>query len=256
MTAQAPAGDKPAADKPAAQQPATPAAPPAPAASAATNKVTYTGCVKPGTAADSWILENAEAQKAGAPPSTVGTSGTAKMTLNLSPAATVDLKPHANHKVEVTGTVSAAKPSADAPAAWRCSSAVQRGFSKDGFGDLPLDVYLDGRARSQALPGPRRHADAANKVTYSGCVKPGTGTDTWTLENAEASAKPGASSSTVGTSGTSKMTLDLEPAAASVNLKPHANHKVEVDGIDRRQQSLARQRGAAALSSAVQLSNR
>ena len=65
VTAQAPAGDKPAGEKPAAQQPATPSTPPAPAASAATNKVTYTGCVKPGTAADSWILENAEAQKAG-----------------------------------------------------------------------------------------------------------------------------------------------------------------------------------------------
>ena len=125
--AQAPAGDKPAPEKPAAQQPATPSTPPAPAASAATNKITYTGCVKPGTTADSWILENAEAQKAGAPPSSVGTSGTAKATLNLSPAATVDLKPHANHKVEVTGTVSAAKPSADAPA----GGAARQQFSVD-----------------------------------------------------------------------------------------------------------------------------
>ena len=130
VTAQAPPADRPAPDKPTAQQPATPSTPPAPAASAATNKVTYTGCVKPGTAADSWILENAEAQKAGASPSTVGTSGTAKMTLNLSPAATVDLKPHANHKVEVTGTVSAAKPSADAPAAGAASAPRQQ-FSVD-----------------------------------------------------------------------------------------------------------------------------
>jgi hypothetical protein len=130
VTAQAPAGDKPAPapDKPAAQQPATP---PAPSASAATNKVTYTGCVKPGTGADSWILENAEAAaKPGASSSTVGTSGTSKMTLNLSPAASVDLKPHANHKVEVTGTVSAAKPSADAPAAGGAGAARQQ-FSVD-----------------------------------------------------------------------------------------------------------------------------
>ena len=130
VTAQAPAGDKPAPERPAAQQPATPSAPPAPSASAAANKVTYTGCVKPGTSADSWILENAEAQKAGGAPSTVGTSGTPKMTLNLSPAATVDLKPHANHKVEVTGTVSAAKPSADAPAAGAAGAARQQ-FSVD-----------------------------------------------------------------------------------------------------------------------------
>ena len=58
---------------------------------------------------------------------------------------------------------------------------------------------------------PASSASAANKVTYTGCVKPGTGTDMWILENAEAAAKPGASSSTVGTSGTSKMTLDLDP---------------------------------------------
>ena len=97
VTAQAPAADKPAPDKPAAQQPATPSTPPAPAASAATNKITYTGCVKPGTGAD---------------------------------ASSVDLKPHANHKVEVTGTVSAAKPSADAPAAGAASAPRQQ-FSVD-----------------------------------------------------------------------------------------------------------------------------
>jgi hypothetical protein len=34
------------------------------------------------------------------------------MTLNLDPAASVDLKPHANHKVEVTGSISPAKPGA------------------------------------------------------------------------------------------------------------------------------------------------
>lgn len=110
----------PAAPPPAAQEPATPkpSAPPAASTSAA-NKVTYTGCVKPGTGTDSWVLENAEAAaKPGAAPSTVGTSGTSKMTLNLDPAASVNLKPHANHKVEVTGSISPAKPGASAsPAA-------------------------------------------------------------------------------------------------------------------------------------------
>ena len=134
VTAQAPAGDKPAPapDRPAAQQPATPSTPPAaPPASAATNKVTYTGCVKPGTAADAWILENAEAAaKPGASSSTVGTSGTSKMTLNLSPAASVDLKPHANHKVELVGMLSAAKADASASAAATASAARQQ-FSVD-----------------------------------------------------------------------------------------------------------------------------
>ena len=109
MTAQA---DKPAnPPSPGAQQPTTqkPSTPPASSASAA-NKVTYTGCVKPGTGTDSWILENAEASAKPGASASVGTSGTSKMTLNLDPAASVDLKPHANHKVEVTGSLSAAKP--------------------------------------------------------------------------------------------------------------------------------------------------
>ena len=121
VTAQAPAGDRPTNPPPAAQQPA-PTTPPAaaqqpakPDASAA-NKVTYVGCVKPGTGAGTWILENAEvAPKPGAA-ATVGTSGTSKMTFNLNPAATVNLTPHANHKVEIVGTLSPAKPSADAAA--------------------------------------------------------------------------------------------------------------------------------------------
>ena len=63
VTAQAPAGDKPALrpinrrlNNPPRLQHHRRAS-----ASAATNKVTYTGCVKPGTAAGRWILENAEA---------------------------------------------------------------------------------------------------------------------------------------------------------------------------------------------------
>jgi hypothetical protein len=92
------------------QQPAKPSE-----SSSAANKVTYTGCVKPGSAPGSWILENAEAAaKPGASASSVGTSGASKMTFSLTPSSSVDLKPHANHKIEVVGTVSAAKPSASA----------------------------------------------------------------------------------------------------------------------------------------------
>jgi hypothetical protein len=134
VTAQAPAErPAPAADKPAAQQPTTPrpTTPPTsaqqptnPDASAmAANTVTYTGCVKPGTAADTWVLESAEvAPKAGAA-STVGTSGTPKMTLNPDPAATVNLKAHANHKVEVVGVLSPAKGGADASSAAAAGAA-------------------------------------------------------------------------------------------------------------------------------------
>ena len=145
VTAQAPADrpNPPAAEQPAAQQPTTPrpSTPPMPAqqpaspsetSTMAANTVTYTGCVKPGTAADTWVLENAEvAQKAGASaPGTVGTSGTAKMTFNLDPAATVNLKAHANHKVELVGMLSAAKADASASAA-AAASAPRQQFSVD-----------------------------------------------------------------------------------------------------------------------------
>ena len=120
VAAQAPAGEKPADNRPAApaptaQQPTRPAEPSAMAA----NKVTYTGCVKAGTAADTWVLENAQvAAKAGAPESsTVGTAGTPGMAFNLDPAATVNVKAHANHKVEIVGTLAPAASGAGAPSA-------------------------------------------------------------------------------------------------------------------------------------------
>jgi hypothetical protein len=100
VAAQAPAPqDKPAAPAPAA---------PAPAAQApAAGKVTYTGCLKPGTAADTWTLENAEVASA-AGKSTATSGSASKMTIGLSAKPTENLKPHANHKIEVTGTVSKA----------------------------------------------------------------------------------------------------------------------------------------------------
>ena len=140
VTAQAPAErPSPAAEQPAAQQPATPRqttpARPAEPSAAAANKVTYTGCVKPGTATDTWILENAEvAQRAGASaPSTVGTSGTGKMTFNLDPAATVNLKAHANHKVEVVGLLSPAKADASSASAAGAGSAPRQQFSVESL---------------------------------------------------------------------------------------------------------------------------
>jgi hypothetical protein len=138
-TAQTPAPDRPsdnpqaqepAAPQPAAQQPTTPRpttpppsaqqpARPAETSTMAANKVTYTGCLKPGTTPGTWILESAEvAQRtdAASAPSAVGTSGAAKMSFTLEPAATVNLKPHANHKIEVVGLVSPAKSGADVAA--------------------------------------------------------------------------------------------------------------------------------------------
>jgi hypothetical protein len=88
----APQGEKPAAPAPAAQ-------------AASAGKVTYTGCLKPGTAADSWTLENAEVAAA-AGKSTATSGAASKMTIGLSAKPTENLKPHANHKIEVTGTVS------------------------------------------------------------------------------------------------------------------------------------------------------
>jgi hypothetical protein len=109
VAAQAPAQQppKPAPESPSAQQPA-----PRPESSAAGNKVTYTGCIKAGTAADTWVLENAElATKAGAG-GAVGTAGASKLAFNLDPAANVNLKSHANHKVELMGTLAPKSTSA------------------------------------------------------------------------------------------------------------------------------------------------
>jgi hypothetical protein len=94
VAAQAPApqGDKAAAPAPAAQ-------------ASSAGKVTYTGCLKPGTAADSWTLENAEVASAAGKSTATSGSGS-KMTIGLSAKPTENLKPHANHKIEVTGTVS------------------------------------------------------------------------------------------------------------------------------------------------------
>jgi hypothetical protein len=94
---------------PAGQETQKPSTPSAPAAQSAASKVTYTGCLKPGSTADSWTLENAEvASAAGAKPGATATSGASKMTLGLNVKPSENIKPHANHKIEVTGTLSKA----------------------------------------------------------------------------------------------------------------------------------------------------
>lgn len=144
VTAQAPAGDRPTNPPPAAQQPERPATPPAAAQPAkpdtsAASKVTYVGCLKPGTGAGTWVLENAEvAPKPGAA-ATVGTSGTSKMAFNLNPAATVNLTPHANHKVEIVGTVSPAKPGADAAASSAAGAAPRQQFAVESLKMVSAD---------------------------------------------------------------------------------------------------------------------
>ena len=132
VTAQAPAQDRPAdnapaAEQPAAQQPTTPrptnppsaqpARPAEPSSMSSANRVTYTGCLKPGTTTGTFILENAEvaARPGASSPGTVGTSGAKTMSFDLEPAANVNLKAHANHKVELVGTLSAGKGTTEAP---------------------------------------------------------------------------------------------------------------------------------------------
>ena len=129
LAAQAPDRESAVPRDPAQQQPTQkPTTPPAAAAQADASKVTYTGCLKPGTAADTWILENAEvASAAGAksPAATAGTSGTAssKMTLGVTAKPTDNLKPHANHKIEVVGTLSPNRSAAGAAGATPSPSA-------------------------------------------------------------------------------------------------------------------------------------
>jgi hypothetical protein len=124
----APAGAQPAAQQPAPQ---TPSPSTSASTSASANKVTWSGCLKPGTTAGTWTLESAEmpaSASAASPAATaVGTSGAtaSKRTFNLTPKASDNLTPHANHKIEVTGTVTAASstPSAGAAGAVDTSSA-------------------------------------------------------------------------------------------------------------------------------------
>ncbi len=101
-----------------AQQPPAPAAPQKPAEQSAARPPadvktqTITGCVRPGTGADSFVLAESAAPVApGAGEKPAGTSGASKnYALMAKPGE--DLSKHVNHKIEVTGIVSAAPPAA------------------------------------------------------------------------------------------------------------------------------------------------
>jgi len=102
------------AQTPAAQAPSTQSEKPA-AQPAGAGKVTYTGCLKPGTTADSWVLENAE--MASAKSTATATSGAAsKTSIGLTVKPSENLKPHANHKIEVVGTIGPAASTSGAAA--------------------------------------------------------------------------------------------------------------------------------------------
>lgn len=114
LGAQAPA-PQPPADRPAAQS-ATEA-----------NKVTISGCVKPGAAADSFVLSNAVTTPAApgretAP--TIGTTGSTK-SYNIVVKPGEELSKHVNHKIEVTGTLSASRPPTAASSATAPPAADQ-----------------------------------------------------------------------------------------------------------------------------------
>ena len=112
-----------------AQQPAAPQAPPKPAEQSAkppsdAKTMTITGCVRPGAAADSFVLAESSAAAAPAPgdkaepgAKPAGTTGATK-SYALVAKPSDDLSKHVNHRIEVTGTVSAAPPASSAsPAA-------------------------------------------------------------------------------------------------------------------------------------------
>jgi hypothetical protein len=102
------------------------------------SKVTMTGCLKPGATAGSWTLETSPVAAGASSASTpVGTSGTAgaKQTYNLIAKPSDDLKPHANHKIEVMGTVSPAIATRITPseAAPRDAAAPRQTFNVESF---------------------------------------------------------------------------------------------------------------------------
>lgn len=97
LGAQAPAGQQPPADR-STTQTATEA-----------NKVTISGCVKRGASAGSFILSNAAITPTAPGRETAPTTGTAGSTksYNVVVKPGEELSKHVNHKIEVTGTLSA-----------------------------------------------------------------------------------------------------------------------------------------------------
>jgi len=127
LGAQAPSQQSPA-DRP-TNQPAIQQPPPQPN-EAKPNEVTISGCLKPGVSPGSFILADAGMAPAmpvgqNAPPAAKGTTGSTKR-YDLVAKPGEDLTKHLNHKVEVTGTVSASRPpSVPVPEAAPATTAAQ-----------------------------------------------------------------------------------------------------------------------------------
>ena len=88
-------------------------APAAKHSSTAGRSVTLTGCLREGATPGTFALSNVQWDRGGS--RTSGTSGRAPKggaagsdTVQLTPSANVDLKPHVGHKIEVTGTTTSA----------------------------------------------------------------------------------------------------------------------------------------------------
>jgi hypothetical protein len=94
--------------------------------------------VKPGPTPGSWILESAELAPAAGSSSPVGTAGSAaKSTFILNTKPGDDLKAHANHKIDVTGTVAPASASSatasSATSTATATTATKQTFNVDSF---------------------------------------------------------------------------------------------------------------------------
>jgi hypothetical protein len=90
--------------------------------------------VKPGPTPGSWILESAELAPAAGSSSPVGTAGSAaKSTFILSTKPGDDLKAHANHKIDVTGTVAPASASSATASSATSTTAPKQTFNVDSF---------------------------------------------------------------------------------------------------------------------------
>jgi hypothetical protein len=94
------------------------------------------GCLKPGTSAGSFILSNAEMPVSAdsATPAAQGTAGSMK-TYTVVTKPDMDLSKHVNHKIEVTGTVSASKASTTPASQTSSVAAAQPAetFNVDSF---------------------------------------------------------------------------------------------------------------------------
>ena len=105
-TSQQPPPDRPTTTTP--QPSAQPSEPRATSpAEAKAKQTTMSGCLKPGTSADTYLLTNAGMSSAAgsAAPTAQGTTGSTKSyAVTVKPGT--DISKHVNHKIEVTGTVS------------------------------------------------------------------------------------------------------------------------------------------------------